>query len=86
MLAGERGFAERDREAADNFGQAASRAGVSRIVCLGCLGDDSADLSHQLASRHETGARLAAHGGPVTEFRAAVISDPGVPHSRCCAI
>ena len=77
MGAGERGFAERDRQAARNFAQAAKRAGVSRIVYLGGLGDDSADLSHHLASRHETGAELAAHGVPVTEFRAAVIIGSG---------
>ena len=77
MGAGERGFAERDRQAARNFAQAARRAGVSRIVYLGGLGDDSADLSHHLASRHETGAQLAAHGVPVTEFRAAVIIGSG---------
>ena len=44
---------------------------------LGGLGDDSANLSHHLASRHETGAQLAAHGVPVTEFRAAVIIGSG---------
>jgi uncharacterized protein YbjT (DUF2867 family) len=77
MGAGERGFAERDRRAARNFAQAAARAGVSRIVYLGGLGDDAADLSHHLASRHETGAELAAHGVPVTEFRAAVIIGSG---------
>ena len=77
MGAGERGFAERDRQAARNFAQAARRAGVSRIVYLGGLGDDAADLSHHLASRHETGAELAAHGVPVTEFRAAVIIGSG---------
>jgi uncharacterized protein YbjT (DUF2867 family) len=77
MGAGERGFAERDRQAARNFAQAAARAGVSRIVYLGGLGDDAADLSHHLASRHETGAELAAHGVPVTEFRAAVIIGSG---------
>ena len=77
MGSGERGFAERDRQAARNFAQAARRAGVSRIVYLGGLGDDSADLSHHLASRHETGAELAAHGVPVTEFRAAVIIGSG---------
>ncbi len=70
-------FAERDRQAARNFAQAAKRAGVSRIIYLGGLGDDSADLSHHLASRHETGAQLAAHGVPVTEFRAAVIIGSG---------
>jgi uncharacterized protein YbjT (DUF2867 family) len=77
MGAGERGFAERDRQAARNFAQAAARAGVSRIAYLGGLGDDAADLSHHLASRHETGAELAAHGVPVTEFRAAVIIGSG---------
>ena len=74
---GERDFAERDRKAARNFAQTAKRAGVSRIVYLGGLGDDSADLSRHLASRHETGAQLAAHGVPVTEFRAAVIIGSG---------
>ena len=77
MGAGERGFADRDRQAARNFARAAKRAGVSRIIYLGGLGDDSADLSHHLASRHETGAELAAPGVPVTEFRAAVIIGSG---------
>jgi uncharacterized protein YbjT (DUF2867 family) len=77
MGAGERGFAERDLQAARNFAQAARHAGVSRIVYLGGLGDDSTDLSHHLASRHETGTELAAHGVPVTEFRAAVIIGSG---------
>jgi uncharacterized protein YbjT (DUF2867 family) len=77
MGGGERGFAERDRRAARDFAEASARAGVSRIVYLGGLGDDSADLSHHLASRHETGAELAAHGVPVTEFRAAVIIGSG---------
>jgi len=77
MGAGERGFAERDRQAARNFAQAAARAGVSRIVYLGGLGEDAAGLSHHLASRHETGAELAAHGVAVTEFRAAVIIGSG---------
>ena len=77
MGAGEQGFAERDRQAARDFAKAAARAGVTRIVYLGGLGDDSADLSHHLASRHETGAELAGHGVPVTEFRAAVIIGSG---------
>ena len=77
MGGGERGFAERDRRAARDFATAAAQAGVSRIVYLGGLGEDSADLSHHLTSRHETGAELAAHGVPVTEFRAAVIIGSG---------
>jgi uncharacterized protein YbjT (DUF2867 family) len=77
MDAGERGFAERDHQAARDFAEAASRAGVARIVYLGGLGADSPDLSHHLASRHETGAELAAHGVSVTEFRAAIIIGSG---------
>lgn len=77
MGAGERGFADRDRRAARNFGEAARHAGVSRIIYLGGLGEDVADLSHHLASRHQTGAELAAQGVPVTEFRAAVIIGSG---------
>ncbi|MEO8468360.1 MAG: SDR family oxidoreductase [Chloroflexota bacterium] len=77
MTDGERGFAERDRLAAANFATAAKAAGVQRIVYLGGLGEDTAGLSHHLASRHETGVELAAHGVPVTEFRAAVIIGSG---------
>lgn len=77
MGSSERGFAERDRQAAHDFAQAATCAGVARIVYLGGLGADLPDLSHHLASRHETGAELAAHGVPVTEFRAAVIIGSG---------
>jgi uncharacterized protein YbjT (DUF2867 family) len=70
-------FAERDRRAARNFARASAKAGVGRIVYLGGLGDDEAELSHHLASRHETGEELAAAGVPVTEFRAAVIIGSG---------
>jgi uncharacterized protein YbjT (DUF2867 family) len=77
MGGGERGFAERDRRAARDFARAAAAAGVARIVYLGGLGDDTADLSHHLASRHETGVELASAGVPVTEFRAAVIIGSG---------
>jgi uncharacterized protein YbjT (DUF2867 family) len=77
MGAGERGFAERDRQAARDFAAAAAQAGVSRIVYLGGLGDDDADLSHHLASRHEVGSELARHGVPVTEFRAAIVIGSG---------
>lgn len=77
MAAGEAGFAERDRTAARDFATAAAGAGVGRIVYLGGLGDDATGLSHHLASRHEVGAELAAHGVPVTEFRAAIIIGAG---------
>ncbi len=77
MRAGEQGFAERDRRAAKNFAQAASHAGVCRIVYLGGLGDDAAGLSDHLRSRHVAGAELGSVGVSVTEFRAAVIIGSG---------
>lgn len=77
MGSGERGFADRDLQAARNFAQAAAAAGVERIVYLGGLGVDGEALSPHLASRHETGRELAAHGVPVTEFRAAIIIGSG---------
>ena len=77
MGSGERGFADRDLQAARNFAAAASSAGVRRIVYLGGLGDDATNLSKHLASRQQTGKELAAHGVPVTEFRAAIIIGSG---------
>ena len=77
MGSGERGFAERDRAAAQNFAAAAAQAGVQRIVYLGGLGDEAARLSPHLESRQQTGKELAAHGVPVTEFRAAIIIGSG---------
>ena len=74
---GERGFAERDRQAASNFAEAAKHGGVSRIVYLGGLGDDFRLPLQPPGHRHETGAQLAARGVPVTEFRAAVIIGSG---------
>jgi uncharacterized protein YbjT (DUF2867 family) len=77
MAGGEADFALRDLRAARWFGQAAREAGLRHIVYLGGLGDPDSGLSPHLASRQETGAELAAHGVPVTEFRAAVIIGSG---------
>jgi len=71
------GFEEKDRAAARNFSQAASAAGVSRIVYLGGLGDDADGLSQHLRSRHEVGEVLRSTGVPVIEFRASVILGSG---------
>ena len=70
-------FAEQDVRAADNFGAAAKRAGVSRVVYLGGLGDPDASLSEHLRSRHQTGEALRKTGVCVTEFRAAIIVGSG---------
>lgn len=70
-------FEEQDRVAAHNFGAAAKRAGVQRIIYLGGLGDDDGTLSIHLRSRHEVGQVLRASGVPVLEFRASIIIGSG---------
>jgi uncharacterized protein YbjT (DUF2867 family) len=70
-------FEEQDRRAAHNFGIAAKRAGVRRIVYLGGLGESSDGLSKHLRSRHETGEVLRGSGVPVIEFRASIIIGSG---------
>jgi uncharacterized protein YbjT (DUF2867 family) len=70
-------YHQRDLSAARNFSQAASAAGVDRIIYLGGLGDPEGALSTHLRSRHDTGDALRAVGIPVTEFRAAIVVGPG---------
>jgi uncharacterized protein YbjT (DUF2867 family) len=67
-------FAERDRTAAGNFGEAAKAAGVDLIVYLGGLSDGG---SKHLESRHESAEILAAAGVPVTYVRAAAVIGAG---------
>ena len=71
------GFAVLDRRAASNFGRAAARAGVRRIIYLGGLGDSPDSLSTHLKSRMETGEALREAGVPVVEFRASIIVGAG---------
>lgn len=73
MAEGERGFEERDRVAAMNFGAAALSNGVRRVVYLGGLGRDTDELSPHLSSRQETGRILAEHGPQVLELRASMV-------------
>jgi len=70
-------FSEMEASAARNFGDAASNAGVKRILYLGGLGHPDSDLSTHLRSRHQTGEVLRESGVPVTEFRAAIIVGAG---------
>ncbi len=70
-------FAERDREAAELFGESAREAGVLRIIYLGGLGADAATLSRHLASRHQVGEVLRSSGVEIIEFRAAMIIGSG---------
>ena len=70
-------FAELDRQAARNVGEAAKRFGVDRIIYLGGLGKRHLEQSPHLRSRHEVGDVLRESCVPVTEFRAAVILGAG---------
>lgn len=65
-----------ERAAADNFANAAARAGVKRIIYLGGLIPRGADSKH-LLSRRLTGDRFRAGPVPVTELRAGIIVGPG---------
>jgi uncharacterized protein YbjT (DUF2867 family) len=68
-------FREKEMIAARNFAQAASNAGVRRIVYLGGLG--RGDLSAHLASRQEVGRVLAESGVQTLEFRSSVLIGSG---------
>ena len=76
-MAGGADFAEKDRRAARNFGRAAARAGVRRIIYLGGLTDESNQASAHLKSRAETGDILRDSGIPVIEFRASIVIGAG---------
>ena len=70
-------YADRDRELAGSFSQAALEAGLPRIIYLGGLGEMGADLSEHLRSRRQVEEELASKGVPVTTFRAAMIIGSG---------
>jgi uncharacterized protein YbjT (DUF2867 family) len=77
MLSAGGQYAEKDREMAGRFALAAAAAGVGRILYLGGLGENGADLSEHLSSRREVERALAAGPVPVTVFRAAMIIGSG---------
>ncbi|MEZ3165255.1 NAD(P)H-binding protein [Halorubrum sp. RMP-47] len=71
------GYEERDRNCATNFVEAASDAGIGRIVYLGGLGEDREELSEHLRSRREV-ERILGDGDPaLTTLRAAIIIGAG---------
>jgi uncharacterized protein YbjT (DUF2867 family) len=70
-------FARRDREAAVNFGEAASAAGVERVIYLGGLGPTGDDASEHLRSRHEVAELLAQRVPGFVYVRAAMIIGQG---------
>jgi len=77
MMAVGRSYRDHDRRLAQGFAQAASRAGLRRIVYLGGLGETGANLSEHLASRREVEDALASTDVPVTVLRAAMIIGSG---------
>lgn len=70
-------YAAQDRKLATNFGLAAGKAGVQRILYLGGLGEMGDGLSEHLSSRREVEESLARGGVPVTTIRAAMIIGSG---------
>ena len=78
LMSGSKDFEKEDRQAATNFAQAAKKAGVSRIIYLGGLGDDAEPkLSPHLRSRHEVGEILRDSGVETIEFRAGMVVGAG---------
>jgi uncharacterized protein YbjT (DUF2867 family) len=74
---GAQDFEERDRAAARTVADEAERAGLSQLVYLGGLGDDSPDLSPHLRSRLETQRELGSGAVPLTTLRAAIVIGRG---------
>ncbi|MEM9827087.1 MAG: SDR family oxidoreductase [Planctomycetota bacterium] len=70
-------YAQRDRELASRFRDAAERSCCRRIVYLGGLGELGENLSEHLNSRHEVANILQAGRVPTTVFRAAMIIGSG---------
>lgn len=69
-------FPRIDRQAAENFRDAAAARGVGRIIYLSGLQPEGPPSRH-LASRLETGEVLRQGPVPVTELRAGMIVGPG---------
>lgn len=70
-------YAQRDRDLASIFANAAGQAGCQRIIYLGGLGELGPDLSRHLESRREVAEILGAGKIPTTVFRAAMIIGSG---------
>ena len=70
-------FGEKDAAAARSFGTAAADAGLERVIYLGGLGLDDANLSAHLKSRREVEHLLASGGVPTTVLRAAIVIGNG---------
>jgi uncharacterized protein YbjT (DUF2867 family) len=75
---GSRGqFEEEDRQAAQNFANAARASGIQRIIYLGGLGSQDQALSAHLRSRHQVAEILRSSGIRIIEFRASIVIGSG---------
>ena len=70
-------FEKEDRQAAQNFAEAAAEARVKRIIYLGGLGDERDLLSPHLRSRQEVGRLLRSTEVQLIEFRASIVLGAG---------
>lgn len=79
-------FAERDRQGAAAFADAAAGAGVGQLIYLGGLGEEGDDLSAHLRSRREVEEVLGSRA-PTTVLRAGiVIGDGGISWEILCQL
>jgi len=74
LMDGGKGFAHRDRRAAENFVRAASK--LKRVIYLGGLLPEADDISDHLSSRAEVG-EILRDGLPTVEFRAGPVIGSG---------
>jgi uncharacterized protein YbjT (DUF2867 family) len=73
VASGDRGFARRDRQAAERFAADATAAGVERVVYLGGLAPSDVSPSAHLASRIEVEEILLAGAPAATALRASIV-------------
>jgi uncharacterized protein YbjT (DUF2867 family) len=66
-------FSSREKTQAKNFLNAATKAGVKRIIYLGGLVNESLELSPHMKSRKQVGEILASGNIPATQLRASLI-------------
>jgi uncharacterized protein YbjT (DUF2867 family) len=76
-MQGKKDFENLDIRAAHNCGYCAKEAGVKRIIYLGGLAKNAANLSPHLKSRREVGNILRQSGVELTELRASIIIGSG---------
>jgi uncharacterized protein YbjT (DUF2867 family) len=77
MEVAKREYRAEDRRLARTFAEAASLAGLKRIIYLGGLGETGGGLSEHLTSRREVEEALRSGTVPVTVLRAAMIIGSG---------